>query len=124
MPCLGEFPHLSALAEKYKDQGLVVLGITADPEEQLDRVRSHVAKKDAKHVILWDRNVWDDDEDSASDAYDVSGIPATFIIDRKGGIVRWPGEEGDPIGENAHIGFARGDEKLLEKLVKTALAEK
>lgn len=33
-PCVGELPDLAALYEKYKDQGLVILGVFGDMEEE------------------------------------------------------------------------------------------
>ncbi len=106
------------MQEQYGAQGLQVLGITADLEEDMPRVREFVKKREAKHAILWD------ELDEAATFYDVEAIPVTILIDKQGRIAEWheTGEDGTPLMR--HDGFRRGDEKLMEARIKELLAEK
>lgn len=95
-----------------------MFGITVDSDENVGRLRDYIKKKNTKHTILWDG------EEEAHTLYDVSGIPATYVIDKQGRIMRWPAEDGTGIGDEVHLGFGPGQEKVIEAMVKKALAEK
>jgi hypothetical protein len=109
------------LQDKYRAQGLVVLGITNDVEADLPRVREFVKEKNGTHTILWDDS---DGPDGAFGRYDISPIPVTYVIDRKGRVVRWPPAEGEMIGDAYHQGFRAGTEREIDALVAKVLAEK
>ena len=98
----------------------MVLNVTSDAEEDLPRVREFVKEKSAAQTILWD----DGGEASAGARYDISAIPVTLVIDRTGKVVRWPAPEGEMIGEDRHVGFRAGDQRQLDALVASVLAEK
>lgn len=106
------------MQETYGAQGLQVLGITADPQVDLPRVREFVAKREGKHTILWD------EIDEAHTLYGVEGIPVTFLIDRQGRIAEWHETDADGNPYLRHDGFKPGDEKAMEARVKELLAEK
>jgi peroxiredoxin len=82
-PCKASIPHLSELYNKYKDQGVEIVGIT--------REKPKVVEKFAK-TADFTYNVGIDDKDQTSDAYmeGVEGIPHAFVIDKQGKIV-WSG---------------------------------
>jgi thiol-disulfide isomerase/thioredoxin len=101
-PCLKELPDLSQLYEKYKDRGLVVLGVmTDDPDNQSllnfqsDNMMSYpVVRANSEIQISYD--------------YPQS-LPTTFIYDRR--------------GKRAHyqVGRLRADQ--LARLVDPLLAQ-
>ena len=101
MPCRAEIPHLEELYTKYKDQGLMVLG--ANTETDYMKVKRFAQSRISYSVLL--------DGSTQSQEYDVKGIPCTYYIDRKG-IVRY-----------RSVGFAPGDEALIEEKIKKLLAD-
>lgn len=101
MPCRAEIPHLEELYTKYKDQGLMVLG--ANTETDYMKVKRFAQSRISYSVLL--------DGSTQSQEYDVKGIPCTYYIDRKG-IVR-----------HRSVGFAPGDEALIEEKIKKLLAD-
>lgn len=54
-PCLAAMPHLEALYQKYKDQGLVVLGVSIDGPDSVAQVKTEVAKLGVTFPILLDQ---------------------------------------------------------------------
>jgi len=87
-PCRESIPHLTELQRKYKDQGLVVIGIT--DENNPKAVAPFVAKMGDK----MDYTVAYDDNHQTNNAYihafGLRGIPHAFVIDREGRIA-WSG---------------------------------
>jgi len=80
-PCREEMPSIEKLYEEFsKDQDFVVLAASQDSESR-SAVDSYVRKNGFKFTVLLDP------QNKVGDAYDVSGIPETFIIDRSGRIV-------------------------------------
>jgi len=78
-PCREETPSLVALYERFKDQGLVVLGISVDRDDRA--VREFVQRYGVSYPVLRDPDA------STSHAWGVFKYPETFIVDRNG-IVR------------------------------------
>lgn len=99
-PCRAEIPHLEALYTKYKDQGLVVLGLNTETDYM--KVK-HFAEPQISYTVLLDAG-------PQSEGYDVRGIPYTYYIDREG-IIR-----------DSSVGFGPGDEVRLEEKMKKLLA--
>jgi peroxiredoxin len=83
-PCRRSIPHLSKLQEKYKDKGLVVVGIS---KEALAVVEPFV--KSQKEMNY---NVGSDPKGDTYSAYmeGIGGIPNAFIIN-KDGLIVWSG---------------------------------
>jgi peroxiredoxin len=80
-PCREEMPSIETLYEEFrKDPDFVVLAVSQDSAGR-GAVDSYVRKNGYKFAVLLDP------ENQVGDAYDVSGIPETFIIDRTGRIV-------------------------------------
>jgi thiol-disulfide isomerase/thioredoxin len=114
-PCLSAFPHLRDWHEKYKDQGLVILGITLyyggrgsghemTPVEELGYIERF--KKEYKLPY----GVAVVDNDSTHRNYGVSAIPTAVLIDRQG-VIRLI-TTGSGGGNEAEISAA------IEKLIK------
>jgi cytochrome c biogenesis protein CcmG, thiol:disulfide interchange protein DsbE len=80
-PCREEMPSIETLYEEFsKDRDFVVLAVSQDSAGR-GAVDSYVRKNGYKFTILLDP------QNQVGDAYEVSGIPETFIIDRTGRIV-------------------------------------
>jgi peroxiredoxin/outer membrane lipoprotein-sorting protein len=77
-PCRIEMPSIQKLHREFKTRGLVVLGINYGEEPA--RVRPFLLKNGYEFRILLDRM------QSVGQRYQVSGIPALFIIDKSGTI--------------------------------------
>jgi thiol-disulfide isomerase/thioredoxin len=84
-PCIQQFPHLGELQERYKEQGLVVVGL-ASGDKDAPAVQDFLAKR-AKPVGIriafdTDRRAWR----STAEAAGIESIPLTLVLDRAGRI--------------------------------------
>jgi thiol-disulfide isomerase/thioredoxin len=87
-PCLAAFPHLREWHEKYKDRGLVILGITRyyghgegremTPAEEL----VFIERFKKQHQLPYGVAVTDNDDNHRN--YGVTAIPTAVLIDRQG----------------------------------------
>ncbi len=82
--CQQDLPGIKALEKKYKDQGLVVLGIHS-PETTFER--DIKALKKQMKVLRVDFPVLTDNQKQNWRAYGVENWPAYYLIDRDGDIV-------------------------------------
>ncbi|WP_435019356.1 redoxin domain-containing protein [Tundrisphaera sp. TA3] len=81
-PCIAELPRLQAAQAKYKDKGLVIVGVS------LDESKAAVADFVKARQVDW-RQIHNATSDGdLVEAFSVKTIPATFLIDPKGTIVR------------------------------------
>lgn len=86
-PCIATMPELQKLYADYAEKGLVVLGISID-EKGAKVVKPFVTK----HKFLYPMAL-DAGEKPMWQAYRVKGVPALFLIDKEGNIVRqWLGK--------------------------------
>ena len=83
-PCRRSMPHLKELYAKYRGRGLVVLGVN------LDKTRSAALGFMKKAGVNFPVLFGSDNQQISSVLYGVRGIPATFLIDKKG-IIRYSG---------------------------------
>lgn len=81
-PCRAEIPELRAIHEKYKARGLELVGVSVDADGSDDAIRAFA--QDFK----MDYAIWRDPGEGVSATFRMSGVPATFVIDRKG-VLRW-----------------------------------
>jgi peroxiredoxin len=80
-PCREEMPSMETLYEAFKDrQDFVILAVSQDRRGRI-AVQPFVERNHLHFDILLDP------DNVVGDAYNVSGVPETFIIDRKGRIV-------------------------------------
>lgn len=87
-PCRHSFPALQELHEKFKDQGVIVLGVSLDE----DRADMDGFLKKAKISFATVR----DPRGKLAEKLDVNSIPASFLLDKTGKIVAiHNGYEGD-----------------------------
>jgi peroxiredoxin len=76
-PCKEEMPHMEALWKKYRDKGLVVVGITVQ-EEPNGQIRAFSKEHDLSFPILLDS------EGKISEMYDLSAMPSSYIVSADG----------------------------------------
>jgi cytochrome c biogenesis protein CcdA/thiol-disulfide isomerase/thioredoxin len=90
--CLRELPYVRAWADKYKDKGLVVIGVHAPEfafERNIDNVKKAVADLKLDFPIAIDNNykIWQ--------AFSNEYWPAEYVVDAKGHIRHHQFGEGD-----------------------------
>jgi cytochrome c biogenesis protein CcdA/thiol-disulfide isomerase/thioredoxin len=104
--CLRSIPYVRAWAEKYKDQGLVVIGVHAPEfafEKNIGNVKQAVAKLKIDYPVAVDNDytIWR--------AFNNEYWPADYFIDAKGQI--------------RHHFFGEGEYAESEKVIQQLLAE-
>ena len=114
-PCQVTMPKLKTLHERYKDKGLVVIGLTQlygqvhnaplTPGEELGYLR---AFKKEQHLPYGFAVAADEVNDAR---YGVRNIPTTFLIDRKGRV------------RFIAVGVSEMNDQTLDKAIKKLLAE-
>lgn len=84
-PCRAEAPRLQAAYQAYRDRGVVFVGV--DIQDTEDAARAFIDEFGLTYPNGPDHDL------SITEAYGVTGIPTTFIIDREGRLrQRWQGE--------------------------------
>ena len=78
-PCKESIPHLIHLQKTYQEKGLRVIGMSIDKEKDADALRHYVKSMEISYPIVVA-------SDEVIRQYGVTGIPATFLIDREGKI--------------------------------------
>jgi cytochrome c biogenesis protein CcdA/thiol-disulfide isomerase/thioredoxin len=104
--CLRAIPYVRAWAEKYKDQGLVVIGVHAPEfafERDIDNVKKAVDELKISYPVAIDNDyaIWR--------AFDNQYWPAHYFIDAEGRI--------------RHHHFGEGDYEGSERVIQQLLAE-
>ncbi len=79
-PCRAEMPSMERLWQAYRGQGLAVVAVSTDNGGEA-RVRNFARRLDLSFPIFLDP------DSRVSDAYQVSAVPVSFLIDRQGRIV-------------------------------------
>lgn len=107
-PCRQSFPWLNEMQAKYRDRGLVIIGVNVD-RERADAER-FLQQTPAGFKIVYDP------EGALATRYQVPGMPSSYVI----------GRAGQQAG--VHIGFRNGmrqeREAELEHLLATATADR
>lgn len=104
--CIRTIPYVRAWAEKYRDQGLVVIGVHAPEfafEKRIDNVKRAVTDFDIRYPVAIDNDfaIWR--------AFGNSYWPAHYFIDAEGRI--------------RHHHFGEGDYGRSERVIQELLAE-
>lgn len=104
--CLRAIPYVEAWAQKYKDQGLVVIGVHAPEfafEKNADNVKKAIADLGITYPVAIDNNyaIWR--------AFDNEYWPAHYFIDAQGQV--------------RHHHFGEGDYDQSERVIQQLLAE-
>jgi cytochrome c biogenesis protein CcmG/thiol:disulfide interchange protein DsbE len=95
-PCLVEIPHFVELYNKYKEKGLVILGLSLDTD--LKRLKNFIKEKNIEYPVLVGAR-------KLIKTYAVKGIPTAYLIDKDGSIA------------GKFVGYVPGAEKDIEKLI-------
>ncbi len=103
-PCRQSFPWMNAMQEKYRAQGLQVIGINVDGKS--DDAKKFLSQNPAAFTVAFDPKGVNPDK------YGVKGMPTSFLIGRDGKII------------SSHVGFKEADREDLEKQIKAALEAK
>ncbi|MGQ0683070.1 thioredoxin family protein [Bradyrhizobium sp.] len=82
--CVNTLPHVTALYRKYKDRGLVVVGVHT-PEFPFERSAGNVKAALTRHGITYP--VAQDNDSKTWNAYRNQYWPAQYIVDQNGKIV-------------------------------------
>ncbi len=84
-PCVKAMPDLQKLHDRFAGKGFTVVGVAID-EDGMKSVAPFLAKRKFTYPILLDtENVWQ--------SYGVRAVPALFLVDKSGRIVRqWTGK--------------------------------
>ncbi len=80
-PCRQEIPNFVRLQSKYRQQGLVILGLSLDQDGEKS-VRPFAEEHDVNYPMLLAS------PETANLYGGVVGIPTTFVLDRQGRIVK------------------------------------
>ena len=100
-PCKKSFPKYQELYVKYKASGLEILAISVDDEKK--EIPDFIKTYGAKFPVGWDEG------HKVADCYKPPNMPSAYVID-KNGVVKF-----------VHNGYHDGEEKELEKEIKSLL---
>jgi peroxiredoxin len=100
-PCGDAMPALDRMYRRYKDHGLVVVGVSVDERAQNARgfLRQHRVSFPVVH----------DADHSVAERYGPPTMPSSYVIDRRG-VIR-----------HVHAGFRAGDARRLEAQIRELL---
>lgn len=104
-PCKKAIPELDKLQHKYRDKGLVILGINLD--ERKNKANKFLDKLEPKPSFL----MLYDEKQVTPTKYQVEGMPTSVIID-KNGVIRF-----------IHKGFSESTKQEYIKEIELLLGE-
>jgi len=99
-PCRVEIPHLKRIQNKYKEKGVVVIGVAVS--DRKDRVRDFVQQMDINYLILMGTN-------RVAQTYKIKAIPTTYVLDR-GNLIH-----------KKFVGFYPGMENVLMSIIDSLM---
>lgn len=104
VPCRRSIPWMNAMQQRYRDQGLVVIGVNEDSDPAA--AKQFLAAHPAAFKVV------PDPDGKLAESYGLMGMPSSFIIGRDGQVV------------TRHIGFHTDSPKSyaaeLRKLLESA----
>ena len=83
-PCRLENPNFVKLYDKYHEKGLNIISVSLDRENQKSRWIKAIEKDNLSWYNVSNLKYW---QDPVALMYNISSIPATFILDDKGTII-------------------------------------
>ena len=102
-PCRQEMPLLEDIYKKYNKLGFTLIGVNVEPDSKA--ADDWLKQTPVSFPILYDK------ESKVSKLYDVSGMPSTVIIDRKGNL------------RVLHHGYKPGDENEYLDSIRSLIRE-
>lgn len=100
-PCKKSFPKYQELYVKYKASGLEIAAVSVDEEKK--EIPAFATTYGAKFPVGWDEG------HKIADCYKPPNMPSAYVIDKQG-VVKF-----------VHNGYHEGEEKELEKEIKSLL---
>ena len=101
-PCRRSFPWMNEIAERYADQGLIIVGVNVDRERNL--ADEFLRETPASFSIVYDP------EGELAKQFEVLGMPSSYLVDQDGNVI------------SSHIGFKRDQRENYEAAIREALA--
>jgi peroxiredoxin len=101
-PCMKALPVLQSLYEKYKDRGLMVIGINPYDKPKEDGMKSFLDKRGITYLTLYDAK-------ETAKEYKVSGYPTLYIVGKNGKILA------------TEVGYGEDTKTRLEKMIEEYL---
>lgn len=86
-PCRESIPHLTALQQRFKNRGLVVVGISNEKAEEVKPFLARMGTNMNYVVALDDREMT---TTNYLHAFEIEGLPHAFVIDKEGRVA-WQG---------------------------------
>ena len=102
-PCRQEMPLLDQMHKRYSALGFTLVGVNVDANSK--DAEDWLSKTPVSFPVLFDR------ESKVSKMYDVSAMPSTVFIDRKGNV------------RYLHRGYKAGDEGEYLNQIRALLKE-
>ena len=102
-PCKRAMPAWARLADAYAEDGVRLVPVSWDHPRMYDRITTYFEKQGFEFPSLVDP------EHESGNALGVVSLPTTFLISADGNILV------------RHVGYADGDERLLESELRKAL---
>lgn len=84
VPCIKELPKLKAAHEKYRDHGLVVIGVSFDNADAEAKLRDFIEKNDMDWIHQYDGRGW---KNEIGQRFSIRAIPTVFLLNREGVVV-------------------------------------
>ncbi len=103
-PCKQEMPLLEDIQKKYGKLGFTLIGVNVEPDSKA--ANAVLEKIPVSFPVVYDT------ESKVSKAYDVSGMPASVFIDRKGQV------------RLLHRGYKPGDENEYMNQIRALIRER
>jgi thiol-disulfide isomerase/thioredoxin len=103
-PCKDQLPFLDRLAREHAGRGLAVYAVAFD--EDRAQVEAFLARTPVSFPVLWDRG-----GERHADAFGVTRLPTTLLVDRAGQV------------RSVHLGFDAAEGERLEAEVERLLSE-
>ncbi|MEI8185517.1 MAG: TlpA disulfide reductase family protein [Chlorobiaceae bacterium] len=103
-PCRQSFSWMNAMQEKYRSQGLQIIGVNLDAKNE--DAQKFLLQIPATFTVAFDS------KGIVPRLYGVKGMPTSFLVGRDGKIVF------------QHLGFKEADRQHLEQQIKAALEAK
>ena len=101
-PCCAALPALQRLYEKYKDRGVMLLGIDPIDDPVKDEMADFLAKRGISYTVLFS-------ERELSSTYRIVAYPTLFFIDRDGNIAK--------VHRGYHPSLEEAIEEQLQKML-------
>ena len=102
-PCRQEMPLLESIYKKYNKAGFTLLGVNVEPDSK--PAEDWLKQTPVSFPVLFDK------QSKVSKLYEVSGMPSTVIVDRKGNV------------RVIHHGYKPGDENEYMTSIRALVRE-